>query len=105
MSGTAGSQETFGVMVELRDESGSRPRLLSVFGIGYDRLVEKIVVPYQQGKPFKIGKHTVSSESIARIKVVRIPTNLDEQFRSIVIGAPPGSSQTKAPRERLLLSL
>ncbi len=86
--------ETFGVLVEVSDDGRQTPRLVFITGLTSDRLVKEVIVPYEQGGSLILDGHKIPSESIGRAKIVRIPNNLDEPFRSIRI-SPGGALQSE----------
>ncbi len=82
--------ETFGVLVEIKDSSCLTHRVVFVAGLTADRLVEEVLLPYQQGGSLLLDGRRVPNELIERAKLVRIPSNLDQPFRSIAMS--PGSA-------------
>ena len=67
------SEPRFGVVAEIE----GRSRQVVLLNLPFGRLIDEIIVPYDNGDPFFIDGVSVTRKSIGRIKVVE----LGESFR------------------------
>lgn len=69
----------FGVLAQ--KVGSSRP--LYMHGLTFERLMDDVIVPYDQKQPFFIDGVPVTRETLERIKVVRQGTSFDHYFRKL----------------------
>lgn len=70
---TEATTELFGVVAEVE----GRQRELMLLDMSFGRLIDEIVVPYEEGHPFFIDGFPLTKDKIKRIKIVK----LGQKFR------------------------
>lgn len=72
----AQNQDLFGIVAELE----SHQKQLVLLNLTFGRLIDEIVVPYEENQPFFIDGVPVTKDKIRRIKIIK----LDQKFRDSI---------------------
>src|SRR5258708_35496271 len=81
----------FGVIAEVVGKDKKIIQLNMTFG----RLIDEIVVPYDQGQPFFVDGVPVSKEKLDRIKIVKQTESFEQMFSYFSDDLNRGDTQSK----------
>lgn len=93
---TAGSiqnEDSFGIVAEVE----GRQKELVLLNLTFGRLIDEIVVPYEEGHPFFIDGVPVTKDKIRRIKIVK----LGEKFRYGMANLERGLNRSDNQKQKL----